>query len=71
MTESIIQHQSFSKCFCIFDIVVVQIDSNKSSMSLSLIIVSGFECEQSVSYFVLSSVSIFVSTKTSVEPESS
>ena len=33
-------------------------------MSLSLILVSAFECEQKVSYFVLSSLSIFLKTKT-------
>ena len=35
-------------------------------MSFSLIIISAFECEQNVSYFVLSSLSIILSTKTNV-----
>ena len=33
-------------------------------MSLSLIIVSAFECQQKVHFFVLSSLSIVLSTKT-------
>ena len=45
MTESIIKPEVFPKDFCIFDIIVVQIDSNTSSMSLSLIIISAFEFE--------------------------
>ena len=35
-------------------------------MSLSLTIVSAFECDENVSYFVLPSLYIFLSTKTSV-----
>ena len=34
MTESIIQAEPFPKDFCMFDIIVVKIDSNTSSMSL-------------------------------------
>ena len=37
-------------------------------MSLSLIIVSAFECEQKVLYFALSSLSIFLNSKTNVFP---
>ena len=43
MTESIIQHEPFPKDFCVFDIVVIYIDSNTSLMSLSLIIIYPFE----------------------------
>ena len=39
MTESIIQSEPFHKDFCILDVTVVYIDSNTSSISLSLIIV--------------------------------
>ena len=46
MTESVIQPEPFPKYFCMFDVTVVYIDLNTlSSMSLSLIIVSAFECE--------------------------
>ena len=45
MTESLIQSKPFPKDFCMSDIIVVYIDSNTWSMSLSLIIVSAFECE--------------------------
>ena len=34
MTESIIQAEPFPKDFCMFDIIVVKIDSNTSSVSL-------------------------------------
>ena len=46
MTQSVIQPGLFPKNFCVIDITVVQIDLNiLSSVSLSLIIVSAFECE--------------------------
>ena len=46
MTESIIQPEPFSKIFCMFDIIVVQIDLNTlSSMSVSLTTIFVFECE--------------------------
>ena len=45
MTESIIQSEPFPKDFCMFNITVLKIDLNITSMSLSLIIVSAFECE--------------------------
>ena len=46
MTESIIQPKPFPKNFYLFDITLVYIDLNTlSSMSLSLILVSAFECE--------------------------
>ena len=66
LTESIIQLEAFHKDFCIFDIITVQIDSNASSISLSLVTVSAFECEKKVSYFLLPSLSIFFSTKTNI-----
>ena len=37
MTESIIQPKTFPKDFCTFDITVVKIDSNTSSISFSII----------------------------------
>ena len=43
MTESVIQPELFPKDFYMFDIIVVQIDSNASPMPLSLIIISDFE----------------------------
>ena len=43
MTESLIQLKPFHKDFCMFDIIVVQIDPNASLMTLSLIAVSTFE----------------------------
>ena len=47
LTESIIQPKPFPKDFCMFDIIdKVQTDWNASSMSLSLIIVSAFECKE-------------------------
>ena len=42
MTESIIQPEPFPKGFCMFDITVVLIDLNTSSMPLSLIFISAF-----------------------------
>ena len=45
MTESVIQPEPFPKDFCMFDIIVVDIDSDASSISLSLTIVSAFELE--------------------------
>ena len=45
MTESITQHEPFLKDFCMFAIIVVWIDLNLLSMSLSLIIISAFELE--------------------------
>ena len=45
MTESIIQPEPFPKDFCIFYIIVVQVDSNTLSISLSPITVHAFECE--------------------------
>ena len=45
MTESIMQPQAFPKDFYMFDTIVVQIDLNRSLMTLSLIIVSAFDCE--------------------------
>ena len=43
MTESIIQPEPFPRDFHMFDMIAVSIDSNTSSMSLSLIILSLFE----------------------------
>ena len=43
MTESIIPPELFPRDFHMFDMIAVQVDSNTSSMSLSLIIVSLFE----------------------------
>ena len=43
MTVSIIQPEPLAKDFCMSDIIVVWIDSNTSSMSLLLIIISAFE----------------------------
>ena len=51
MTESITQLDSVPRDFCMFFIVVTQIDSNASSILLSLIIVSAFEFEQNILYF--------------------
>ena len=45
MSESIIQHESLPKMFWMFDIIVVWTDSNTSSVSVSLIIVSTYEFE--------------------------
>ena len=45
MTESIIQTEPFPKVSGMCHIIVVEIDSNTSSMSLLLIIVSAFECK--------------------------
>ena len=45
MTESIIQPEHCRKDFCMFDIAVLWIDLNASSMSLSSIIVPAFEFE--------------------------
>ena len=45
MTESVIQPELLYRDFCITDIIVLEIDSNTSSMPLSLIIVSAFEFE--------------------------
>ena len=45
MTESITQPEHFPVHSCMYDIIVVWIDSNTSSMLLSLIIVSTFELE--------------------------
>ena len=49
-----------------FDIIIVQIDSNISSMLLSLIIIFPFELGQKVVYFVSSSFSIFLNSKTNI-----
>ena len=43
MNESILQTQSFPRDFCMFDIIVAYIDSNSSSVSLSLTVVSAFQ----------------------------
>ena len=59
MTESIIQPEPFPKISGMCHIIVVEIDSNTSSMSLLLIIVSAFECKWKMSYFILSSFSFF------------
>ena len=48
-----------------FDIIILEIDSNTSSMPLSLIIVSAFEFEQKVLYKVFSSLCVFSNFKTS------
>ena len=45
MTESIIEPELLSRDFCITDIIVLEIDSNTSSMPLPLIIASAFEFE--------------------------
>ena len=45
MTESAMQPEAFPKDFCMFDTIVVQIDLNRSLMTLSLIIVSAFGYE--------------------------
>ena len=45
MTEPTNQSEPFPKDFCMFDIILVQIDSKTSSMSLSLIIISALELE--------------------------
>ena len=42
-----------------FDIIIVQIDPNTLSISLSLKIVSAFELEYQVVYFAISSLSIY------------
>ena len=42
-TESIIQPEPFPKDSFMFDIILVEIDSNTSSISLSLISISAFE----------------------------
>ena len=46
ITESIIQPERFPKNFCMFDVLVVYIDSSTSSTSLSLITPSAFDCEK-------------------------
>ena len=66
MTESIIQPKPFPKDFYVFDIIVIKIDWNISSMSLSLIIIFAFELEYKLSYFVLPSLSIFLNSETNV-----
>ena len=43
MTESRIQPELCPRDFCMFDVILLQIDLNTLSMSLSLIIVSAFE----------------------------
>ena len=65
MTESIIQPEPFREDFCMLDIIVEKIYSSTSSMSLSLKIISAFEFKWKLSNFVLSSLSIFLNTKTS------
>ena len=55
--------QHFPKDFCMFKIVVLDIDSNTSSVSLSLIIVSAFKFEERSLYFAASSLSIFKTLK--------
>ena len=45
MTESVIQPEPFPRNSCMFDVIVLQFNSNTSSMSLSLRIVSPFEFE--------------------------
>ena len=66
MTESIIQHETFPKHLRTFNITEVQIDlSTLSSVLLSLLIVSSLECVLNMSYLVICSLSIFLSTKTS------
>ena len=66
ITVSIFQPQSFPKYFSMLDITVAQVDLNTSLMSLLLIVLSAFEIELKRSYFGLSSLSIFLSTKTIV-----
>ena len=66
MTESVIHPEPFSKNFCIFAIILVQIDLNTFLMSLSLIIISAFELELKLSHFVFSLLYIFLKTKTNV-----
>ena len=44
-TESAIQPKPFPRDFCMFDIIELQIDSNASSLLLTLIIASAFEFE--------------------------
>ena len=43
MTESIIQLKPFPSDFCMFDIVALDIDSNTSSLLLSLKFLSAFK----------------------------
>ena len=45
MTESVIHPEPIPKDFCMFAIIVVWIDLNTLSMSLSLIIISAFELQ--------------------------
>ena len=45
MTESAIQPISLPRDFCMFHIIELQIDSNASSLSLTLIIASAFKFE--------------------------
>ena len=39
MTASIVQLERFRRDFCMFDIIVLQIDSDTSSVSFSLMII--------------------------------
>ena len=57
---------TFFKRFFRFYIIVIWIDSNTSSISLSLIIVSAFEVGQNILCFVSSSSFISLNSKTSV-----
>ena len=43
MTESVIQAESFTIDFSMFYMIVLKINLNTSSMSLSMIIISAFE----------------------------
>ena len=53
MTESLIQSEPFPRDICMFVIIVVKIDSNTLSMSLSFIIISAFQFEDKDAKFCL------------------